>query len=78
MDADNESYIQEAISSLCRGKTLLVIAHSLNTIAHADRILVVDSGAIVQAGNHEQLAAQEGVYRRFWSARSGGLGWNRR
>lgn len=78
VDADNESYIQEAISSLCRGKTLLVIAHRLNTIAHADRILVVDSGAIVQAGNHEQLAAQEGVYRRFWSARSGGLGWNRR
>ncbi len=78
VDADNESYIQEAISSLCRGKTLLVIAHRLNTIFHADRILVVERGAIVQAGRHEELAAQEGVYRRFVAARSGGMGWNRR
>ena len=78
VDADNESYIQEAISSLCRGKTLLVIAHRLNTIFHADRILVVERGVIVQAGKHEELVAQEGVYRRFVAARSGGLGWNRR
>ena len=45
VDADNESYIQEAITQLCRGKTLLVIAHRLNTIRHADEILVIDRGA---------------------------------
>ena len=45
VDADNESYIQEAITQLCRGKTLLVIAHRLNTIRHADEILVIDQGA---------------------------------
>ena len=50
VDADNESYIQEAITQLCRGKTLLVIAHRLNTIRHADEILVIDQGRIVQAG----------------------------
>ena len=65
MDADNESYIQEAITQLCRGKTLLVIAHRLNTIRHADEILVIDQGRIVQAGDHDTLMAEEGIYRRF-------------
>ena len=55
VDADNESYIQEAISELCRGKTLLVIAHRLNTIRGADQILVVSDGTIIQRGNHETL-----------------------
>ena len=70
MDADNESYIQEAITQLCRGKTLLVIAHRLNTIRHADEILVIDQGRIVQAGDHDKLMAEEGIYRRFITARS--------
>lgn len=78
VDADNESYIQEAITALCRGKTLLVIAHRLNTIAGADRILVVDNGEIAQQGTHAELMAQEGVYRRFVTARNQGMGWNQR
>ena len=61
VDADNESYIQEAITQLCRGKTLLVIAHRLNTIRHADEILVIDQGRIVQAGAHDTLM-EEGIY----------------
>ena len=65
VDADNESYIQEAITQLCRGKTLLVIAHRLNTIRHADEILVIDQGRIVQAGAHDTLMEEEGIYRRF-------------
>lgn len=48
VDADNESYIQEAISELCRGKTLIVIAHRLNTIRNAEQILVIADGSIAQ------------------------------
>ena len=58
VDVDNESYIQEAISELVRGKTLLVIAHRLNTIQAADQILVVSHGQIVQRGTHGELIGQ--------------------
>ena len=77
VDADNESYIQEAITQLCRGKTLLVIAHRLNTIRHADEILVIDQGRIAQAGTHEALMEEQGIYRRFVTARSNPTGWCR-
>lgn len=76
VDADNESYIQEAISELCRGKTLLVIAHRLNTIKDADQILVIAQGSIVQAGTHAQLMKKEGIYRNFVSVRENSRGWN--
>ncbi|MDD2981516.1 MAG: ABC transporter ATP-binding protein [Hespellia sp.] len=76
VDVDNESYIQEAISELCRGKTLLVIAHRLNTIASADAILVVENGKIVQRGTHDELARQDGVYQNFVNARKSMKGWN--
>ena len=56
VDTDNESYIQEAISELVKGKTLLVIAHRLNTIRQADQILVIDNGQIAQQGTHLMLA----------------------
>ena len=78
VDADNESYIQEAISELCRGKTLLVIAHRLNTIRGADQILVVSDGTIIQRGNHETLMAEDGVYRNFVAVRQQSRGWMRR
>lgn len=77
VDADNESYIQEAISQLCRGKTLLVIAHRLNTIRDADQILVVADGRIAQRGTHEALMEQEGIYRSFVTVRENSQGWNR-
>ena len=78
VDADNESYIQEAISELCRGKTLLVIAHRLGTIRNADQILVIEDGVVAQKGNHDTLMAQEGTYRDFVTKRASGIGWNRR
>ena len=62
VDADNERAIQEAISELCRDKTLLVIAHRLKTIKGADRILVISDGRIIEQGDHELLCALNGVY----------------
>ena len=78
VDADNESCIQEAISELCRGKTLLVIAHRLNTIRHADEILVIADGKITECGTHEELMRQHGVYESFVTVRENSRGWNRR
>ena len=62
VDADNEHFIQEAISELCRGKTLIVIAHRLNTIRNANQILVIKNGQIVESGSHEELIAKNGEY----------------
>lgn len=65
VDADNESQIQAAISELVQGKTLLVIAHRLHTIAKADQILVIKDGEIAEQGNHESLIAAEGLYHNM-------------
>ena len=78
VDADNESYIQEAISELCRGKTLLVIARRLGTIRHADNIMVIAKGEIAQSGTHAELIGQEGIYRDFVTVRENSRGWSRR
>lgn len=67
VDADNEHAIQEAISELCRGKTLIVIAHRLNTIREADRILVIRNGRIAESGTHDELMARDGEYRNMVS-----------
>lgn len=75
VDADNESYIQQAISELCKGKTLLVIAHRLNTIAHADRIMVVKDGQIAESGDHNSLMAKDGIYRSMVTKRAVSTGW---
>lgn len=78
VDADNESYIQQAISELCKGKTLLIIAHRLNTIQNADQILVIAKGQIVQSGTHKELMETGGLYRDFVTVRQKSRGWNRR
>ena len=67
VDADNERAIQEAISELCKDKTLLVIAHRLRTIRDADQILVVTDGKITERGNHDTLMAQNGTYAHMVS-----------
>ena len=76
VDTDNESYIQEAISELVKGKTLLVIAHRLNTIQNADQILVIDNGQIAQRGTHEELLKQPGIYQDFVNIRKSAAGWS--
>lgn len=75
VDPENEHEIQAAISALVHGKTIITIAHRLTTIEHADQILVVDDGRIVQRGTHKELLGQEGVYRRFVEIRENAEGW---
>ena len=67
VDADNERAIQEAISELCREKTLLVIAHRLKTIKDADQILVVSDGRIIERGDHNSLINEQGTYAHMVS-----------
>ncbi len=67
VDADNERAIQEAISELCKDKTLLVIAHRLKTIKEADQILVVSNGEIIERGDHASLINKNGTYANMVS-----------
>ena len=68
IDADNERSIQEAMSELCRNKTVLVIAHRLYTIANADKIIVIDKGRIAEQGTREELLLLGGIYSRMEAA----------
>ena len=63
LDSESERLIQQSLEQLLRGRTSFVIAHRLSTIRHADRILVMDDGAIVEAGSHAELMAGSGLYR---------------
>lgn len=75
IDPENEPLIQQAISALTRGKTIITIAHRLATIQNADRILVVEDGRIAQQGTHQELMSQEGTYRNFIEIRQRAEGW---
>jgi ATP-binding cassette, subfamily B, bacterial len=63
LDSESERLIQQSLDQLLRGRTSFVIAHRLSTIRHADRILVLDDGAIAQAGSHNELMSGSGLYR---------------
>ena len=76
VDPENEHLIQQAISALTHGKTIIVIAHRLATIENADQILVVDHGKIVQKGTHDQLIQQKGIYRSSINIRERAEGWS--
>ena len=75
VDPENEDRLQKAIEALTRDKTIILIAHRLKTIRNADQILVVDKGQIVERGTHEELAAQNGIYRRFIAGREEAADW---
>jgi len=66
LDSESERVVQEAVGELCRGRTTLVIAHRLSTIMHADCILVVEDGLIVESGRHEELLRKGGRYASFY------------
>ena len=75
VDPENENELSRAIEALTREKTVVMIAHRLKTVAHADQILVVDRGRIVQRGTHEQLMREDGIYKHFVSERTEAAGW---
>lgn len=75
IDPENEHLIQQAISELTRGKTIITIAHRLATIQNADQILVVADGRIAEHGTHAELVQQDGLYRRFTAIREQAEGW---
>ena len=75
VDPENEKELMEAIQELTQEKTVIMIAHRLKTVRHADQILVVDKGRIVQRGTHDELMGQDGIYRRFISGREKAVGW---
>lgn len=77
VDADNEFYIQQAVSELCRDKTVLVIAHRLNTIRGADLILVLDKGRIVEQGSHSELIQKGGIYSQMAGLQEKMSSWSR-
>lgn len=75
IDPENEHLIQQTISKLTRGKTIITIAHRLATIRSADQILVVDNGRITEAGTHEELIGKGGLYKRFADIHQKAEGW---
>ena len=74
-DAENEHKMQQALQSLIRGKTVIVIAHRLSSIISADQIVVLKEGRVVQCGQHETLATTEGTYKKMWDAYTSAHQW---
>ena len=68
-----ELAIQDSLYELMEGKTVIAIAHRLSTIAALDRLVVLDEGRVVESGNHEELLAYGGIYKRLWDYQSGGF-----
>ena len=75
VDPENERELMEAIDALTAEKTVILIAHRLKTVHRADQILVLDRGRIVQRGTHDELAREDGLYRRFLTGREKAVGW---
>ena len=75
VDPENEKELMEAVAELTHDKTVIMIAHRLKTVRHADQIVVVDHGEIVQQGTHDELVAVDGLYRRFVVERQQAAGW---
>ncbi|MGO5092364.1 ABC transporter ATP-binding protein [Clostridium sp. LCP25S3_F10] len=76
VDPENEAHLQKAFEELTKNKTIIMIAHRLKTVRHADQILVVDDGKIVQQGRHEELILKEGIYKNFVSGRKEAASWS--
>ena len=73
LDSEVEADIQRGLSSMMEGKTVIAIAHRLSTIAEMDRLIVLDEGAIVEQGSHQELVRSGGIYAQLWAHQSGGF-----
>ena len=73
IDTRTEVHIQEAMLALMKGRTSLIIAHRLSTIRDADKIVVIDGGKVVEAGNHEKLLSENGAYARLYNTQFAGI-----
>ena len=71
LDSESEALIQDALVKLMKGRTSIVVAHRLSTIASLDRIVVLDNGKIIEQGTHQQLLEKHGAYHHLWSRQSG-------
>ncbi|MHB9291217.1 ABC transporter ATP-binding protein/permease [Hollandina sp. SP2] len=75
LDPENEAEVQRAIAALIKGRTVVMIAHRLKTVVHADRIIVLDKGRIVEQGKHDELLAGGGLYGKLWALQQSSEGW---
>ena len=75
VDPENEAELTSAIEELTREKTIIMIAHRLKTVRHADQIFVIDDGRIAQHGTHEELLSQDGIYKQFILERQEASSW---
>jgi subfamily B ATP-binding cassette protein HlyB/CyaB len=73
LDYESEAVLQRHMTAICRGRTVIVIAHRLATVRRADRILVLERGRLVEAGSHDDLMKRPGLYARLWQLQSGEL-----
>jgi len=71
LDTESERLVQEAVDRLLQGRTVFVIAHRLSTVTHADQIIVLDRGEIVERGTHAELLAKRGAYSRLYTLQFG-------
>ena len=73
LDSEVEAAIQESLSELMAGKTVIAIAHRLSTIARMDRLVVLGEGQVVETGTHAELIGRGGLYARLWARQTGGF-----
>jgi subfamily B ATP-binding cassette protein HlyB/CyaB len=71
LDYESEAVLQQNMGLICRGRTVIIIAHRLSAVRQANRIVVLDKGQVVEQGGHDQLLERRGLYARLWQAQSG-------